>query len=76
MPLTLMETALRRYIENDPTSPRHLQTIRGVGYRLAAKPEQRHPLRAVCHLRKAPITEALVDIRVERPTNVTADTFN
>ena len=24
---------LRRYIEDDPTSPRHLQTVRGVGYR-------------------------------------------
>jgi DNA-binding response OmpR family regulator len=30
---------LRRYIEEDPTSPRHLQTIRGVGYRFVAYPE-------------------------------------
>jgi two-component system, OmpR family, alkaline phosphatase synthesis response regulator PhoP len=30
---------LRRYIEDDPTRPRHLQTIRGVGYRFVANPE-------------------------------------
>ena len=30
---------LWRYIEDDPTSPRHLQTIRGVGYRFVADPE-------------------------------------
>lgn len=30
---------LRRYIEDDPTSPRHLQTIRGVGYKFVADPE-------------------------------------
>jgi DNA-binding response OmpR family regulator len=30
---------LRRYIEDEPTSPRHLQTIRGVGYRFVANPE-------------------------------------
>jgi DNA-binding response OmpR family regulator len=30
---------LRRYIEDDPTRPRHLQTVRGVGYRFVAKPE-------------------------------------
>ena len=29
---------LRRYIEDDPTSPRHLQTVRGVGYRFVANP--------------------------------------
>lgn len=29
---------LRRYIENDPASPRHLQTVRGVGYRFVAEP--------------------------------------
>jgi two-component system alkaline phosphatase synthesis response regulator PhoP len=29
---------LRRYIETDPTSPRHLQTVRGVGYRFVAAP--------------------------------------
>ena len=30
---------LRRYLEDDPTRPRHLQTIRGVGYRFVAKPD-------------------------------------
>jgi len=30
---------LRRYIEDDPTSPRHLLTVRGVGYRFVASPE-------------------------------------
>ena len=30
---------LRRYIEDEPTSPRHLQTIRGVGYRFVADPK-------------------------------------
>jgi len=29
---------LRRYIENDPTHPRHLLTVRGVGYRFVAEP--------------------------------------
>jgi DNA-binding response OmpR family regulator len=29
---------LRRYIEDDPSSPRHLVTVRGVGYRFLAKP--------------------------------------
>ena len=29
---------LRRYIENEPTRPRHLQTIRGVGYKFVADP--------------------------------------
>jgi len=29
---------LRRYIEDDPGNPRHLQTVRGVGYRFLAKP--------------------------------------
>lgn len=29
---------LRRYIEDDPAAPRHLQTIRGVGYRFVANP--------------------------------------
>lgn len=29
---------LRRYIEDDPTRPRHLQTVRGVGYRFVALP--------------------------------------
>ncbi len=30
---------LRRYIEDDPTRPRHLQTVRGVGYRFVAAPQ-------------------------------------
>jgi two-component system alkaline phosphatase synthesis response regulator PhoP len=30
---------LRRYIEDDPSRPRHLQTIRGVGYRFVADPK-------------------------------------
>jgi DNA-binding response OmpR family regulator len=30
---------LRRYLEDDPGSPRHLQTVRGVGYRFVADPE-------------------------------------
>ena len=29
---------LRRYIEDDPTHPRHLLTVRGVGYRFVAAP--------------------------------------
>jgi len=29
---------LRRYIEEDPTRPRHLLTVRGVGYRFVAEP--------------------------------------
>lgn len=29
---------LRRYIEDDPTHPRHLLTLRGVGYRFVASP--------------------------------------
>jgi DNA-binding response OmpR family regulator len=32
---------LRRYIENDPGNPRHLLTVRGVGYRFVAEPESR-----------------------------------
>jgi DNA-binding response OmpR family regulator len=31
---------LRRYIEEDPSRPQHLQTVRGVGYRFVAEPEQ------------------------------------
>jgi len=31
---------LRRYIEDDPGNPRHLLTVRGVGYRFLAKPEK------------------------------------
>jgi DNA-binding response OmpR family regulator len=30
---------LRRYLEPEPTSPRHLQTVRGVGYRFVRDPE-------------------------------------
>jgi DNA-binding response OmpR family regulator len=30
---------LRRYLEDDPGHPRHLLTVRGVGYRFVAKPE-------------------------------------
>jgi two-component system alkaline phosphatase synthesis response regulator PhoP len=30
---------LRRYLEDEPTNPRHLQTVRGVGYRFVANPE-------------------------------------
>ena len=30
---------LRRYIENDPAKPRHLLTVRGIGYRFVAEPE-------------------------------------
>jgi len=29
---------LRRYLEDQPSSPRHLQTVRGVGYRFVADP--------------------------------------
>jgi len=31
---------LRRYIEEDPTRPRHLRTVRGVGYRFVASPAE------------------------------------
>jgi DNA-binding response OmpR family regulator len=31
---------LRRYIEDDPTRPRHLLTVRGVGYRFIAEPAE------------------------------------
>jgi DNA-binding response OmpR family regulator len=30
---------LRRYIEDNPARPRHLLTVRGVGYRFLAEPE-------------------------------------
>ena len=29
---------LRRYMEEDPSQPKHLQTVRGVGYRFVAEP--------------------------------------
>jgi DNA-binding response OmpR family regulator len=32
---------LRRYIEDDPTHPRHLLTVRGVGYRFIAAPAEK-----------------------------------
>ena len=32
---------LRRYIEDDPGNPRHLLTVRGVGYRFFANPEMK-----------------------------------
>jgi DNA-binding response OmpR family regulator len=31
---------LRRYIEDDPAKPRHLLTVRGIGYRFLAEPEE------------------------------------
>ena len=31
---------LRRYLEDDPSAPRHLLTVRGVGYRFVAEPEE------------------------------------
>jgi len=31
---------LRRYIEGDPTKPRHLLTVRGLGYQFVIDPEQ------------------------------------
>jgi DNA-binding response OmpR family regulator len=30
---------LRRYLEDEPARPRHLQTVRGVGYRFVANPD-------------------------------------
>ena len=30
---------LRRYVEDEPTRPKHLQTVRGVGYRFVSDPE-------------------------------------
>jgi two-component system alkaline phosphatase synthesis response regulator PhoP len=30
---------LRRYLEDDPASPRHLVTVRGIGYRFVAVPK-------------------------------------
>jgi two-component system, OmpR family, alkaline phosphatase synthesis response regulator PhoP len=31
---------LRRYVEDDASSPKHLQTVRGVGYRFVATPDR------------------------------------
>ena len=30
---------LRRYIETEPANPRHLRTVRGVGYRFQSEPD-------------------------------------
>ncbi|MDX1982849.1 MAG: response regulator transcription factor [Bryobacteraceae bacterium] len=35
---------LRRYIEDDPSAPKHLVTVRGVGYRFVASPAPSHRL--------------------------------
>ncbi len=32
---------LRRYIEDDPTKPKHLLTVRGLGYQFVAEPEKK-----------------------------------
>ena len=32
---------LRRYIEDDPTKPRHVLTLRGIGYRLVSQSQPR-----------------------------------
>ncbi len=32
---------LRRYIETDPTKPRHLLTVRGLGYQFVVEPEEK-----------------------------------
>ncbi len=37
-PIDNFVVRLRRYIEDDPTSPRHVLTVRGVGYRFIATP--------------------------------------
>ena len=31
---------LRKYIEDEPSKPRHLLTVRGVGYRFVADPDK------------------------------------
>ena len=31
---------LRRYIETEPGKPKHLTTVRGVGYRFTASPDK------------------------------------
>jgi DNA-binding response OmpR family regulator len=38
-PIDNFVVRLRRYIEKEPAKPRHLLTVRGVGYRLVADPE-------------------------------------
>lgn len=37
-PIDNFVVRLRRYIEEDPTRPRHLLTVRGIGYRFVARP--------------------------------------
>jgi DNA-binding response OmpR family regulator len=37
-PIDNFVVRLRRYVEDDPTRPRHLLTVRGVGYRFVASP--------------------------------------
>ncbi len=34
---------LRKYLEDEPTRPRHLLTVRGVGYRFVAGPSKENP---------------------------------
>jgi DNA-binding response OmpR family regulator len=40
-PIDNFVVRLRRYIEDDPTRPRHLLTVRGIGYRFIAAPAQK-----------------------------------
>jgi two-component system, OmpR family, alkaline phosphatase synthesis response regulator PhoP len=40
-PIDNFVVRLRRYIEEDPTHPRHLLTVRGIGYRFVAVPPQK-----------------------------------
>jgi DNA-binding response OmpR family regulator len=39
-PIDNFVVRLRRYIEDDPTRPRHLLTVRGIGYRFVAFPSK------------------------------------
>jgi DNA-binding response OmpR family regulator len=32
---------LRRYIEDEPSNPRHLETVRGLGYKFVPFPEKK-----------------------------------
>jgi DNA-binding response OmpR family regulator len=34
---------LRKYVEDEPSRPRHVQTVRGVGYRFVSAPEDKGP---------------------------------
>jgi len=40
-PIDNFVVRLRRYIEEDPTRPRHLLTVRGIGYRFVAVPPRK-----------------------------------